>query len=215
MAVPGDVSTQVQVLVLAAGEGTRMGGAKALLCWEPDEPLAVTHVRRLERFCSVPSVVVTNRRVAELLPKGYPDLHVLVSREPPEHGPAGSVTAAVKTPGLLHRPWTALLHVDQVPVRPGVFAVLWNRVRPGVDGLRPVFRGKGGHPLLVRTQVLRRFFSSTTSLTMHDVMWNPSVRRVDVSTPFVEVRQDLDTPEVFEALRGRAPHFWFPSNPGK
>ncbi len=192
-----------------------MGGPKALLCWNPDEPLAVTHVKLLASVVDGPIVVVTRAAIAETLLSVAPEMSVVVSDKPDPWGPAGSIAAAMQTPELLDSVWTLLVLVDQVPFSTETLLALSRGRGDDVDAIRPVHNGRGGHPVLVRTKLLHQFFHADTEQTLRDVFRDPDTRRADVDVDDPTVLQDLDTPILFEQLTGRTPHFWFSGIPGR
>jgi molybdenum cofactor cytidylyltransferase len=98
----------VATIVLAAGQGTRLGGAKALLLWRlPDGrelPLAAVHAEQRLAHESDVVLVVARDRVAGYLRPWLPDgAELLVSTEDEGLGPAGSIACAVRW--LAEQPW--------------------------------------------------------------------------------------------------------------
>src|SRR5262249_52292611 len=91
-------------MILAAGQGTRLGGPKALLAWPAgggnEFPLAIAHAaERLRAESSRVLVVTRGPLVATLLSFVIPGIDLVSSDAEDELGPAGSITAAASRLG--------------------------------------------------------------------------------------------------------------------
>jgi CTP:molybdopterin cytidylyltransferase MocA len=176
-------------IVLAAGDGDRMGGPKALLVYQ-GLPLALGHARRaLSLGCD--EVVIAVRR-------DHPALHedrvriVLSSASEP----AGSLRLALE--GLAPEETVMIAPVDSAPVAPATFAALATTLESGAAAACPAYQGRGGHPILCRVHALTSF------RTLRDLL------RVRVDVPDPSVLVDLDAPEDVLAFTGEGPRFWRP-----
>jgi molybdenum cofactor cytidylyltransferase len=174
-------------IVLAAGDGERMGGPKALLVYH-GMPLALAHaLRALSLGCD--EAVIAVRR-------DHPALHadrvriVLSSAS----DPAGSLRIALE--GLAPEEVVLIAPVDSAPVAPATFKALATTLEGGAAAACPTYQGHGGHPILCRVHALGSF------RTLRDV---PRTR-VDVLDASILV--DLDTPEDVRALTAEGPRFW-------
>jgi CTP:molybdopterin cytidylyltransferase MocA len=176
----------VTAIVLAAGDGTRMGGPKALLVYD-GVPLALAHARRAVAL-GCHEVVIALRRAHPAIAGDR--VRVIVSNASDQ---AGSLRIALLglSPGAL----VMITPVDSLPVEPATFAALRTALERGAAAVSPTCGGRGGHPVLCRSHALATF------RTLRDV---PRVR-VEVSDPRVLV--DLDTPADVEALTGEPPRF--------
>ena len=150
---------RVVCVILAAGQGTRMGGPKALLAWPcPDGaalPLALVHAgARLGVDCES-VVIVTRPKVATILASYQLDeaCHIVSSAAPDEQGPAGSLAAAVphldaSEPRLAAVDAILISPVDCLPAAPKVVAALRAMLTAGGQrtlAVRPRHGGRGGH----------------------------------------------------------------------
>ena len=169
-------------VVLAAGASQRLGRPKALVPVAGHSNLAL-QVQRLHRIGL--QVVVVGREDVDLGTEGLPC--VLVQNPQPEAGRTGSLqdglAAFVDVP----------LEVLVCPVdRPG-----WNEAvvhallaRPG-NAVVPATGGRGGHPLLLRGDVVRRVLRADRSTPLRDL--TGARVQVEVDAPFLHL--NLDRPE--------------------
>jgi CTP:molybdopterin cytidylyltransferase MocA len=194
-------------VVLASGQGTRMGGPKALLLYNGATPLAVAHVRAL-RAQGVQAVVVTRACMARALLRFDPTVHVVVSEAAEEQGPAGSIAALVRARVLDEYDGALLSPVDLVPSRASTIRALVDALRRGADAACPCYAGRGGHPVAIRTDALLKAYETEPPPTLRDVLAGMGPTRVFVSVDDPDVRTNLDTPDAWLARTGRSPSFW-------
>lgn len=185
--------TQLVVLVLAAGKGERVGGPKALLLLD-GKPLAELHAERAPEGARV--VLVVREAVAKKLePLG---LHTVISDEPDELGPAGSIRAAVRAGALDDAEKVLVGPVDVPPSAP-------DRLAPLTSALdtHEAARFQRGHPIAIRGDVLRHRYRVDAPI-LRDVLSSLGDRcaRVPGASGI-----DLDTPDDVVRLTGRAPIF--------
>lgn len=180
-------------LVLAAGQGRRMGGPKARLLLH-GRPLVGLHVERLrEAGCAPVLVVARPEDVAWLAALGV----AAVASTAPDM--AGSLRL-----GLEALTGADLVVVTPVDVLPATVETVRALARACVgEACVPVAGGRTGHPVVVRCQaVLRR-----PPGPLREVLsaLGPACARLEV--PPAEVGGDLDTPEAWTAATGEAPRF--------
>jgi molybdenum cofactor cytidylyltransferase len=70
----------------------------------------------------------------------------------------------------------------------------------GAPIVRPVWEGRGGHPLLLSAETFPLLRSLPRSATLYQVVKPFLTRRVDVPAPDASVVTDVDTPEDFSRL---------------
>jgi molybdenum cofactor cytidylyltransferase len=202
-AAKGDVKDlPITGVVLAAGDGERMRGSKALLLIG-GQPLATAHARRLrEAGCARVVVVVRQEVKGKLSAEGGVEL---VSSSAAD--PAGSLARAVQSwrcvPGAL----VVITPVDSAPVRPATIARILAALSPGVDAATPEYDGKGGHPIACRASVLDPYLGTTTPPPLRDVLRALGNRRVRVPVDDPHVLIDLDTPDDVVTFTGHPPRF--------
>jgi molybdenum cofactor cytidylyltransferase len=192
----------VIALVLAAGRGRRMGGPKALLMQPNGIALAWAHA--LARTDCRSTVIVTRPAVAAVLVKHRPpDLaaKIIESAEPDELGQAGSIRAAVQSFPFDANELILLSPVDCLPAS----CETVQRLRKGIAGAdvaRPRVGGRGGHPVLLRGQLLAEYRHSARPL--RDLFRGLQRERLhDIPMTESSLLGDFDTP----ADWGQTPHF--------
>ena len=199
--------TTPAAIVLAAGEGRRMGGPKALLVVD-GEPLIRRHVDRL-REVGCRSIVVVVRpavvaQVAALL-RHASGVRIVGADTP---SPAASLTTGLRA--LEPEPDAAIVvtPVDTLPAQPSTIdALLTSLQSEGVCVATPRYRGRGGHPVVVRASLLRVFVDGYRG-TLRDVIRDADAHRLRLDVDDAAIQGDLDTPADLGALRfGLVPSF--------
>jgi molybdenum cofactor cytidylyltransferase len=202
------VKSEVVGVVLAAGDGVRMGGSKALLTLEGTSSVEAHAVRLREAGC--------RRVVAAVRPKALETLGVVkqarlvVSRATDQ---AGSLAVALHEERLLPDDIVVITPVDAAPSGQATLERLIAEVTGGALAATPRFEGKSGHPLVCRRKVLDVYLDkAATYPPLRDVVraLGSARSRVDVNDPRVVV--DLDTPDDVVALTGEPPRFVGPES---
>jgi molybdenum cofactor cytidylyltransferase len=188
-------------VVLAAGDGARMGRSKALLL-VGDEPLAVGHARRAIEGGCARVVLVVRPEVAPKLP-AMDRVEVVTSMAEDQ---AGSLAVAVRAIAPPEDAVLLVTPVDCAPVRAPTIEQLLGALKAGVDAVTPRIGDKSGHPIVCRASVLAPYAGASPP-PLRDVLRALGDRRarLDVADPLVAV--DLDTPEDVAALTGAPPRF--------
>jgi CTP:molybdopterin cytidylyltransferase MocA len=190
-------------LILASGAGQRMGGPKALMFWQ-GEPLALAQVSARSGDCER-ALVVTRTLTAEVLRRHAPDLSILISDEPDELGPAGSIAAAVRSGALAGVDQVLVTPVD-VPPASGALVQALSAALGEADAARPVLDGEPGHPVLCRARLLVEAYAQQAP-PLRDLLASLGSRCVSVEVQDTEVLVDFDTIEDMFARTGREPDF--------
>ncbi len=204
-------------IVLAAGDGARMGGSKALLLVE-GEPLAAVHARHLREAGCERVIVVVRPEVAEKL--GTLEGTRVVGSTAGD--PAGSLAVAVREGrvGVGNQSVVVITLVDAAPVGRETVGRLLGALGIGIghghgqgQGQGGTVRaatagvgGKGGHPVACWGEVLD-VYRAGEAPTLRDVLRGLGDARVRVETSDPRVLIDLDTPEDFVAWAGHRPVF--------
>lgn len=181
-------------IVLAAGESRRMGRAKALLDWRGRTFVeTITAVLR-ESGCD-PVVVVLGHHAESIRPAA--EAGGAMAAVNPEYplGQFSSLKVGVAAlPVDVAAAVVAL--VDQPHVAPEVVrALLAGWRESGAPIVRPVWNGRGGHPILLAGPALDEVRRLGPESTTYDVVQQFVTRRHDVSAPDDSILLDFDTPD--------------------
>lgn len=217
-------------IVLAAGEGKRMGGPKALLAvrWGegPGElPLAIAHARAMLDGGAERVVVVTRAAVARELSRfAQRGLDLIVSRAEEGLGPAGSIHFALQfleAQGLGedHLPLLLVTPVDLPPASAEIRSALLGAMAaraPGSDVVlaRPSVDGRRGYPLVAESAALSAFRAPKPPV-LRDVLESLGARVLDVPVADPRAVTDLDTREDVQRWYKQAPRFFEPDAPSR
>jgi len=194
-------------IVLAAGEGLRMGGPKALLVVD-GQPLVTAHVQRLREAGCRPIVVVVRAAIAtqvrDML-RETPEAQVCAADT---SSMAASLVAALGCIAPQSTRAVVVSPIDTLPVRLSTLeALLMAVAAPEVHAATPRYQARGGHPIIARESLLQAFRDGYTG-TLRDLLRASEAhrRRLDLDDP--EVASDLDTPSDLSARRpGLVPQF--------
>lgn len=201
----------VVTAVLAAGSGKRIGGPKALLAWPggkgKEVPLAVAHAEARLAAESARVLVVTRKAMMKpLLRHVRPGLDLLASDAAEDLGAAGSLAFAA--PRLGDADLVIVTPVDAPPAKAETVAKLVEALRaaPTMRAARPVYKGRAGHPVVLRREALGRYAEpSPPPLRDHLRALGAAVVDVDVNDAMVLV--DLNTPADVMGLLRTLPRF--------
>jgi CTP:molybdopterin cytidylyltransferase MocA len=192
--------TRVAGIVLAAGESRRMGRAKALLPWN-GRTFLESVVTALQAGGADPILVVlghdaeTIRAGARTGPAG------IVLNDDYRRGQFSSLQAGVATlpPGCA----AALVAlVDQPHASPELVRMLIEAfVASGAPIVRPAWRGRGGHPLLLSAETFAEIVHRPAEATTFDIVQKFRDRMIEVPAPDDSILVDFDTPEELAAHR--------------
>lgn len=192
-------------IVLAAGDGKRLGGPKALLAWPSpsgkDRPLSIAHAEERLAAESAEVLIVTRKAVIPAL-LGYvrPGVHLLSSDAAPDLGPAGSLAFAVSR--LPPADLILVTPVDTQPARAETVRAMLDKLAadPALLAARPSYHGRGGHPVVLRRAALDAYSAGAPTLRDHLASLGDRVAVVEVSDPTIVL--DLNTPsDVMGVLR--------------
>lgn len=193
-------------IVLASGRGVRIGGPKALLAWTRGQSLIEAHVVARETDCKR-VVIVTRPDIALRIGSRARTARVVISEEPDDLGPAGSIGAAIAAGALAGMPFSLITPVDVPPANASVVASLLDALKLGATAARPCFGQRRGHPVAVRVDALVSAYVSNQRPPLREVLRALHERCRDVETDQADILVDLDTPEAYEARMGCPPSF--------
>jgi CTP:molybdopterin cytidylyltransferase MocA len=195
-------------LVLAAGRGTRVGGAKALMVVD-GEPLALAHARARAEDCDR-VVIVARRDVVERL--GARDEHkshegsvFCISEEDDALGPAGSIRAAVTSGALSGAEKILVTPVDVTPASTAVVRALFDALSREHEATRFAH----GHPIAIRAATLAEHYArgAGEARPLRDVLAALGDRAHTLPMPPTPLPRTLDRVEDVVSLTGAPPRF--------
>jgi CTP:molybdopterin cytidylyltransferase MocA len=196
-------------IVLAASDGVRMGGSKALLALDgapggaADDPLVRAHAAQLLDGGCARVVAVVRPEVLTRLGV-LQEARLVVSTADDQ---AGSLALALHEDRGPPDEIVVITPVGSAPVGGETVRRLVERVEEGALAATPRFETKSGHPIACRRSVLTAFRGAAPYPPLRDVIRALGEGRahVEVSDPRVAV--DLDTPDDVLAFTGRSPRF--------
>jgi CTP:molybdopterin cytidylyltransferase MocA len=201
----------VVALILAAGQGSRLGGPKALLAWPgadgKERPLAIAHAEeRLAHESKRALVVVRKPVMLKLLGWVRPQIDLVVSEADDALGPAGSI--AVASSRLGDATFVVLTPVDAAPASKGAVKALLDALHVNEAALaaRPRYGGRNGHPVVLRASALKRYTEPHPPI-LRDHLKDLGDKVIDVDVDDSGVILDLDTPADVMGRLGTLPKF--------
>lgn len=194
-------------VILAAGRSERMGRPKALL---PCGPGGETFVRRLALALTaggVDGVFVVGRPAdaaleaeVAVIPVGLTYVENIRAGE----GQLSSVLAGLATvdaPGVIG---VLVTPVDAPMIHATTIASLLSAFRSGgAPVVRPVYRGKHGHPVIFARTVFDELRQADPAVGARSVVRAHAGQVLDVDVGDPGVLGDVDTPADYRALRAR------------
>jgi CTP:molybdopterin cytidylyltransferase MocA len=176
-------------IILAAGAGRRAGGFKPL--WPLGDRVVIDAVIGSARsVCALIRVVggAEFERLEKHLARHHPGVELVNNEDWERGGMFSSVRLGVR--GL---DGPAFVHPCDVPGADArVYRLLEQEYRPGVDdAVRPVHRGRGGHPVLLSPEVLTIVRDAPGSATLREAL--AGFRRRDVELDDDLACVDFDT----------------------
>jgi molybdenum cofactor cytidylyltransferase len=181
-----------------------MGGPKLLLELA-GEPLVRLHVERaLAHGCTRALVIVRpewETSVKTLLARGpcAERVQVIAATTTSQ---ASSLATLVRTLRLQPDLTFLITPVDAMPCSPATHHALHMALTRSMLAATPRFRGRGGHPVLVRSVLLERYLSGALAACppLREVLAVAGEQRVRVDVPDASVVTDVDTPADAHAL---------------
>ncbi|HYV44145.1 MAG TPA: nucleotidyltransferase family protein [Myxococcaceae bacterium] len=190
-------SARPLAVVLAAGEGSRMGFPKALLRYAGAESF-LSHLAAVfgEASCDVMAVVGAE---AERVQAAHPGIRTVLNPHWRE-GQLSSVHAGLKA-ALQEGAHLILIHlVDMPELRADTVSRLCRAVAG--EGSFPMYDGQRGHPLVLTAAGAREVLRADAE-TLADATFRLHLQGVDVPDPGIAV--NFNTPDVYLRVFGTDP----------
>lgn len=198
---------KTMAIILAAGEGKRMGMPKALLEYEKGRSFLRALASTFGKAgCSVMAVVGSD---AETVRDNTPDVH-LIENGGWQDGAFSSAKAGLRA-ALEEGAETLVLHpVDMPAVRASTLKTLISKA-DGVDAIVPEFEGATGHPVILSRAAAEKL-AQADAPSLEAALQAVEVRRIATKDPGVVV--NVNTPEVYERIFSQPPKLADPPRKG-
>lgn len=199
-------AVSVITVVLATGNGARLGGPEARIAWpvpgESPIPLAIAHARARLAAESVRVLVVTRQTtLGHLLRFAQPGIDLVVSDPPGELDQAATIAFAASRVGDAH--FVVVTPVETPPAKSETVAQLVAKLAedPKLLAARPRYQGRDGQPVVLRQGALTPYRGTRPpALRDHLKSLGAACAVVDVTDATVQLA--LDTPaHVVRVLR--------------
>lgn len=190
---------RIAAVVLAAGEGRRLGRPKALLSLGEQTFLA-TILSRLADAGFSPRLAVVHPEVEPQLGVERELVDRILVNPDPGSGPLGSLQIALRQlpPDIAG---TLMCLVDHPAVRQTTYVALHSAAAVEPEAIwQPVYEGRGGHPVYFPKALFPKLLTAPREQGARAVVYaHPEMRcNLIVADPYV--RYDVDTEEAYKKL---------------
>jgi molybdenum cofactor cytidylyltransferase len=198
--------SDVAGIVLAAGQSRRMGRPKALLPFRGATFLDLA-IALLKDAGADPVIVVVGHEPDAIRPSS-PERVFIVHNPYHLDGQFSSLQRGIEfvvseqfreSFGEPRAVLVALVDQPHVPARTGR-ALVQEFQATGAPIVRPVWQGRGGHPLLLSAETFPALLELPRTGTTYDLVKLFFPRRRDVASPDDSIVTDVDTPEDYSRL---------------
>lgn len=195
----------ISAILLAAGESTRMGRPKQLLPWQGKTLLQ--HCLETVLRSDADEVVLVLGYKADLIRKRLPALPVKIVTNPDYHqGMAASLRCGLRAMDPASEAFLVVL-ADQPGIGPETVNTLIRRFRqadPQRGIVRPAYRGRGGHPVLMAVRYLQEALQLEGDEGARRILLNHPGDILEVPLDHDAVLKDIDTPDQYRAYGDRS-----------
>jgi molybdenum cofactor cytidylyltransferase len=189
----------VHAVILAAGDSSRMGRAKALLPFRQSnfvgEALSVFSEVKIDTISVVAGKHYNSLR-GFLAKKEVNLLH----NPDPARGQLSSLQIALKQPFAASSDVIVMWLIDHPGVQPETLKTLLKAFSSNCDFLKPRFKGRGGHPLLINARMIARILDLPLENGLKPLLRNPDIIVCNQIVTDPAVLQDIDTKEDYKEL---------------
>lgn len=185
------INSPVSVLILSAGNSGRMGREKAHLPYGNGLTFSGQLIKTYTESGYRPVMMVVNERFIHKDP--FPDGVECILNRHPEWGRAHSLML-----GIRHIPPGSscfLQNIDNPFITSALLAQMCEAILPQGYVL-PVQEGKGGHPILLGTQVVQHLSGKEKIQDLRDEL--KIFQRIEVPFPDERIHLNINTPEDYE-----------------
>lgn len=192
------MNTHVDGIILAAGFSSRTGVFKMGLQWG-EKKLVQRVIDEMTELCSLVIVVAgyKKEKIIELT-KGYSNLEVVFNPRYTK-GMFTSVKEGVK---YVKSPWFFLTPGDYPLITKAIYQKLLDaRSKSGQSVFIPVFKGRKGHPILVKKDLVKELLEEPDDSNLRKFINQKGFEPVEVDDDAILV--DIDTMEDYQRAKER------------
>ncbi|MBM4314082.1 MAG: molybdenum cofactor cytidylyltransferase [Deltaproteobacteria bacterium] len=194
----------ISAIVLAAGESRRMGRPKQMLAWQGKTLLR--HVLDSLIDSAVDDIILVLGHEAEAIRKSLTDLQSsrikVVINPDYKRGMASSLRRGLLALVPGSEAFLVLL-ADQPGIGPEIIDRLIRGFReadPKRGIVRPVYRGRPGHPVLIGVRYLQEALQLQGDVGARQILIDHPVDILEIEVDRDAVLKDIDTPEEYQKL---------------
>lgn len=191
----------ITAVILAAGQGRRLGGPKAFLPYKNhtflEEIIGQLTLAGLQKV-----VLVTSFKQHPLIKVTYPGTIEVVINLTPQYGQFSSLRLAIIT-SCEKTPAAIVVPVDHPCVRASTFAEICSRARD--EHMKkiviPTYHGASGHPTLIPSAVFPAIRNAPADYTLRNIItiYEEKVVLIAVNDP--GILRNINTPEAYLDLQ--------------
>jgi CTP:molybdopterin cytidylyltransferase MocA len=191
-------ATPPGAIVLAAGASSRMGRPKALLPLDEGDRF-VERIHRTLLDAGLDPIVVVVRPELEAPVRALLSTTVVAVNRNPERGQLSSLLVGLESLGWPAAALVTLVDLPLVRVET-VNALIAAWARSGAPLVRPMTRGRRGHPLVVGGPVIAALAGADPHTGAKPVVHAFAAQALDVAVDDPGTLDDIDTPEDYARL---------------
>jgi molybdenum cofactor cytidylyltransferase len=195
----------ISAILLAAGESRRMGRPKQLLTWQGKTLLQ--HVLESLISSDADEIILVLGHEADLIRESLPELPIKIVINPDyQQGMASSLRRGLLAMDPGSEAFLVLL-ADQPGIGPGIINTLIRTFRqadPRRGIVRPVYRGRQGHPVIIGTQYLQEALQQQGDVGARRILLNHPGDILEIDVEEDAVLKDIDTPEEYREYSKQA-----------
>jgi molybdenum cofactor cytidylyltransferase len=195
----------ISAILLAAGESRRMGRPKQLLTWQGKTLLQ--HVLESLISSDADEIILVLGHEADRIKKSLPELPIKIVINPDyQQGMASSLRRGLLAMDPGSEAFLVLL-ADQPGIGPEIINTLISTFRqadPRRGIIRPVYRGRQGHPVLIGTQYLQEALQQQGDVGARRILLNHPGDILEIDMEEDAVLKDIDTPEEYREYSKQA-----------
>jgi len=189
----------ISAILLAAGESRRMGRSKQLLPWH-GKTLLQHSLESILNSAADETILVLGHE-ADRIGKSLPALPVKIVINPDyKQGMASSLRQGLLAMDPGSEAFLVLL-ADQPGIGPEIINTLIRTFRqadPRRGIVRPVYRGRPGHPVLIGAQYLQEALQLQGDVGARRILMNHPGDILEIAVDQDAVLRDIDTPEEYQ-----------------